>query len=354
VATNGRMQAQRVTQAEVARVAGVSRTTASFVLTGRTDMRISAVVEQRVRKVAAELGYRPNLAAQGLRTSTTHTFGLLSDVIATSPFAGELIHGSSDASLKHDRLLLVAESAGNIEVEQQLFRAMTDRRVDGLVFATMFTRQVRLPEHAVDHPLALLNCYDKSSSQPCVLPDELGAGHAAARVLLAAGHSDRIVLLGEPAPRVFAGRERVAGIKAELKAAGTRLAGNIRCRWGSHDAYEALLAFVRESAAPSALICMNDRVALGAYQALSAAGLLIPDDVSVVSFDDSEIAAWLVPQLTTVALPHYAMGFQAVEMLADQHTEPGIVRLPMPLRERGSVAPPTKRKGRPRAQGMTR
>ncbi|MDX6253775.1 MAG: LacI family transcriptional regulator [Frankiales bacterium] len=347
---SGPVPRRRVTQADVARAAKVSRTTASFVLTGRTDMRISADVQRRVQRVAAALGYRPNLAATGLRMSRTHTFGLLSDTIATSPFAGELIHGSSDAALQHDRLLFVAESEGDSEVEARLFEAMIDRRVDGLVYATMFTREVTIPAHAADHPLVLLNCFVRSGSLPSVIPDERAAGHEAARTLLGAGHYDRVVLLGEPAPRVFAGRERVGGIKAELKSAGTRLAGNVRCTWSSHDAYDSLLRFLRENPAPTALICLNDRIALGAYQALSTVGLRVPEQVSVLSFDDSVIAPWLVPELTTIALPHYAMGHRAVELLATGALEPGAVRVPMPLRDRTSVAAPRERSDSSRAR----
>lgn len=87
----------------------------------------------------------------------------------------------------------------------------------------------------------------------------------------------------------------------------------------------------------SALICLNDRVALGAYQALAEAGLRIPAVVSVVSFDDSELATWLRPQLTSVAIPHLEIGRRAVELLLTPSPTPGVVRLPMPLRERESV-----------------
>jgi LacI family transcriptional regulator len=331
-----------VTQADVARAAEVSRTTASFVLTGRTDMRISTEVEERVKRVAAELGYRPNLAARSLRTSRTQTFGLLSDLVATSPFGGELIHGSSDASLKHEHLLVVAESGGDADLEARLFQDMIDRRVDGLVYATMFTREAVPPDHAVDHPLVLLNCFVDDRSLPSVVPDEREAGRLAARVLAEAGHRRDIVLLGEPAPHVFAGRERVAGIIAELRTRRLGLTAQVWCRWQSVDAYEALLVHLDEASPPRALICMNDRVALGAYQALASRGLRIPDDVSVISFDDSELASWLVPSLTTLALPHYAMGARAVELLAEQQLAPAVIRIPMPLRDRGSVAPPRR------------
>lgn len=339
--TRSRVGGKRPTQADVARVAQVSRTTVSFVLTGREDSRISPEVEQRVRRAAADLDYRPNLAARSLRTARSHTFGLLSDVIASSPFAGELIRGSSDATLRHEHLLLMAESEGDAELEHRLFQDMIDRQVDGLIYATMFTREAQLPEHARDHPLVLLNCFVADRSLPAVVPDERDAGRQAARVLLEAGHRDGIILLGETAPHLFAGRERVAGIRAGLRSRRTRLAAELPCRWESHDAYDRLLRHLEDSAAPKALICLNDRIALGAYQALAAHGLRIPDDVSVVSFDGSDLASWLVPGLTTVGIPHYAMGACAVELLAMRALRPQMVRVPMPLHRRGSVGHPS-------------
>ncbi|GAB3805570.1 hypothetical protein GCM10027605_31790 [Micromonospora zhanjiangensis] len=90
---------------------------------------------------------------------------------------------------------------------------------------------------------------------------------------------------------------------------------------------------------PTAVVCMNDRLAFGAYQALAEAGLEVPRDVSVVSFDDDPIAAWLRPGLSTVALPHETMGRRAVELLLDDRAI-GSTVVPMSLRRRGSVAPP--------------
>ena len=91
---------------------------------------------------------------------------------------------------------------------------------------------------------------------------------------------------------------------------------------------------------PCALICLNDRIAFGAYQALQEAGLRVPEDVSVVSFDDSDLAGWLRPALTSVALPHAEMGRRAVELLLDDKRPEGAVTVPMPVHARGSIAPP--------------
>jgi LacI family transcriptional regulator len=99
-------------------------------------------------------------------------------------------------------------------------------------------------------------------------------------------------------------------------------------------------SFSRPATAPSALICLNDRVAFGAYQAIQEAGLRIPGDVSVVSFDDTDLASWLRPQLTCIAIPHFELGRRAVELLVTDRHPTGVERVPMPLRQRASVGPP--------------
>src|SRR3954470_3297276 len=135
-------QAKRVTLAEVARRAGVSKTAASFVLTGRREeMRISADVEARVVEAARATGYRPNIVSRSLRTGTTQTIGFVSDTIATTPFAGDLIKGALEAARDRGHLLLIAETEGDATLERELLEAMIDRQVDGIVFASMYTRK---------------------------------------------------------------------------------------------------------------------------------------------------------------------------------------------------------------------
>lgn len=331
---------RRVTLADVAARAGVSRSTASFVTAGRKDMRISTDAAGRVLEAAAELGYRPNLTARSLRTTVTHTFGLLSDTIASEQFAGEMIHGALDAALHHGRLLFVAETQGDQQVEERYIRDMADRQVDGLVYASMYTSVVRLTTSLRGLPLVLLNCLSDDTSTPAVIPDEINAGRAAARVLLDAGHRDGIHLIGDGEPDLLAYRERVSGIAEVLRAAGLRLAGHTACAWWPEPASRAVGALLAMAPAPKALICLNDRIAFGAYQAAQAAGLRVPADLSVISFDDSDLASWLQPQLTTVALPHYALGHQAVNLLAAGAVKSQVYRVPMPVRSRASVAAP--------------
>lgn len=333
------MANRRVTLVDVAARAGVSRTTASFVLSGRRDMRISVDAEQRVMRAARELNYRPNLMARGLRTSLTHTIGLISDTLATEPFAGEVVRGALATALHHHRLLFIGESEGDPAVEEGLVQDMLDRGVDGFLYATMFTRQVKLPAALRGHPHVLLNCLNRDRNATAVVPDERAAGRAAARVLIDAGHRGGIHLIGSSPASVYAAKERVAGIDETLAAAGTKLAGKVACEWWPESACQAVADLLAKGVRPAALICLNDRIAFGAYQAVQEAGLAVPGDVSVVSFDDSDLASWVRPALTSVALPHVELGRRAVELLLDAGHGPGVRMIPMPLHARDSVAP---------------
>jgi LacI family transcriptional regulator len=338
-----RAAARRVGIADVARRAEVSRTTVSFVLSGRDDMRISEATRIKVLRAARELEYRPNLTARSLRTRRSGTVGLLSDSIASEQYAGELIQGCLQAAAERGHLLQVLETNGDLALETRHIHELISRQVDGFLYASLYTRHVRLPASLDGQPVVLLNCLPdpgNSVSIPAVIPDEVAGGRDASQVLLDAGHRDRIFLVGETLGTVWAAQERLEGIGAALAAAGTALAGQLPCTWWPDDAFASVTDLVHAGGRPRALICLNDRVALGAYQALQAAGLRIPEDVSVVAFDDSPLAAWLRPALTSIALPHAEMGRLAVERLLDGRAGRGVTRVAMPFRRRYSVAAP--------------
>jgi LacI family transcriptional regulator len=335
----------------VARAAGVSQTAASYVLSGRgAEMRISSEAEARVRAAALEAGYRPNGVSRSLRTGTSQTVGFVSDTVATTAFAGHLIWGALDAARERDHLLFIAESEGDAELEHQLIAAMHDRGVDGIVLASMYTRAIPVPAPLMEGPAVLLNAVAASESTiPSVVPDETEAGRAVARALLSSGHTAGICLIGAAPPDTapdgsLAAVQRLQGIVDVMHAAGVQIAAAAACPdWQPANGLEATRAVLSELT-PSALICFNDRLAIGAYQALEDAGLDVPADVSVISFDDDPVASWIRPSLTTVALPHYALGRAAIDVLFEQlenrspTTERNRVHMiPMPLRVRESV-----------------
>jgi LacI family transcriptional regulator len=348
---------RRVTLADVAKMAGVSPTTASFVLSGRgEEMRISRDVADRVLMTAEKVQYRPNILSVGLRTGTTRTIGFVSDTVATSRFAGELIKGALEAARERGVMLFIGETEGDAELERGLIQAMYDRQVDGLILASMYTRAMALPKGLPSSPVVLLNALSKRpSALPSVLPDEAEAGRAAARILLDAGHRDGIHVIGagpqqrDVPPGGVAAMERLEGIRTTLASAGVKVAsGRLLLRWEPDAGLEATTALL-QNARPRALICLNDRLALGAYQALADHGLTVPTDVSVVSFDDDAIASWVRPGLTTIAIPHYELGRAAVDVLFDEidrghhetHRQATVHRVAMPVRTRGSVAAPS-------------
>lgn len=338
----------RVTQADVARHAGVSRTTVSFVLSGREDMRISVEARQRIMGAARELGYRPNLTAQSLRTRKTYTVGLVSDTVASTHYAGEMLQGALEAALERDHLLYFAESGDDPEAERRLLQGMLDRQVDGLIHASMATRRFRPPEQVRSHPSVLLNCLDETGEFTCVVPDEEEAGRQAAALLLESGHREGIHIVGghhftgTTPEGVYAGRARMRGIEGALSAAGVRAAGVSECDWSAPEhGYLAVRPLLRARERPTAVVCSNDRLAFGVYQAAEESGLSVPRDLSVISFDDSELASWLRPALTSIALPHRELGRRAVSLLlSPEGPQPAVHRIPMPVRRRGSIAAP--------------
>lgn len=352
------MANHRVTLAQVAAEAGVAVSTASLVLSGRgTSLRISSASQERVREAAERLGYRPNAVSVGLRKGSTSTLGFVSDSVASSRLAGEMIKGAIEAARDRGYMLFVAETSGDKTQELKLLDALFDRQVDGVIFASMFTQQRDIPATLGRTPAVVLNIDSEAAAEwDVVVPDEYEAGRAAAESLVAAGHRE-IHLIGagpgpdDVAPISLAGRARLAGILDVLGAHSlTPASGHAMSQWLPPDGYAAVSSLL-DAGDVGALICFNDRVAMGAYQALQERGRRIPQDTSIVSFDDATIAAWLRPGLTTFALPHRAMGKRAADVLidrveaqrADTDTPHAPQRhvVPMPLRKRHSIAPST-------------
>lgn len=340
------MPPKRVTLADVARRAGLSTSAASMILNGRPDTRLSADAHARVNKAAAELGYRPNVAARGLRTDKTLTVGFISDVVATTRFASGLIRGALDAAQRAGHVVLVLETGGDPARESEAIGAVLDRQVDGIIFAVMRARELFVPDIPSTTRVVMLNATDQKHPAS-VLPDELAGGASAVGLLADAGHREGIALIGhnEEAEKDLLHSttvaRRIAGIRAEMAGRGLRFAAEESClEWEPHRGYEATRALLDRRRGIRALLCMNDRLAFGAYQALADHGLSVPRDVSVVSFDNDELASYLRPGLTTVGLPHEAMGRTSVELLLAPGRPAGSHLIPMPVIERSSVQPP--------------
>jgi LacI family transcriptional regulator len=335
---------------DVASLAGVSTTTVSHVLNEVPGKRINSETRDRVKVAAAELSYRPNRLAQGLRLQRTHTFGFVSDAIGATPYAGLTILGAQRAAAENGAMLMFMNSGLDPELEEREIRTLLDRRVDGIVYASDYHRQVRLPASLRRTAAVLVDATTDDPSIPSVVPDEAGGALTAVRELVSHGHRE-IGFLNDQ-DDIPATHLRLEGFTSGLDEAGIPFRPDLVIVEVANSAggYRAATRLLDRPARPTAVFCFNDRMAMGAYQAAADLGLRIPEDVSIVGFDNQEnIADGLRPGLTTMALPHYEMGQWAVQTLIDlvdsgvQHPVHQVLRLPCPLVRRASVGSPPGR-----------
>ncbi|MDN5767490.1 MAG: LacI family transcriptional regulator [Humibacillus sp.] len=345
---------RRPTMADVARRAGVSRATVSFVVNDTPGQSIGMQTRRRVLDAVEALSYRPNRAAQGLRTHRSATIGFVTHETPERSFADPAITGAHDVADEFgSRLVLVTTGRSPVRLRAAL-DDLIDRQVDAIIVATSGTRAITLPDAVRSRPTVLVNCFEGEAGRPSVptlptrlttlLPDEQAGGHAAARVALDAGHRNFAFLAGKADS--WATVERVAGYRTALTAAGVdprrQLLAHGRYEIDAgHDLARALIA---TRPLPTVILCGNDRMAVGVLLALGQAGIQVPDEVSVIGYDDQfALAASVRPALTTVRLPYVEMGRAAATHLLcpDRHLAPTAPQwLPCPVVVRDSLGPP--------------
>lgn len=317
---------RRPTMTDIARLAGCSQATVSFVLNRAPGVKISDDMRARVIEAARALNYAvASLAhldrdtdAPGATDAKTGFLGFVVDQLATSPEAVVAIEGARQASWASGEMIFVAQTMNDPEMEAKVIRTMAARGVTALIYMTIFTREVVLPASFNDLGLqvVLLNCYAKDQRYPAVIPAEVAGGQRATRHLIDHGHRRIATITGEP--WMEAARDRLRGYRKAL--AHARIAFDpdlvVEGNWAASSGYDATRKLLALSPRPTAIFCQNDRMAIGCYEALKEAGLRIPEDISIVGFDDEEISRHLHPQLTSLVLPQRAMGAWAVEVIA--------------------------------------
>jgi LacI family transcriptional regulator len=331
-------RAHPVTLRDVAEAAGVSTATVSLVVNKKKDARIAEETRQRVKDAIRALGYRPNAMAKTLVSGTSRFIGLVADGVATTPFAGQIIHGAQDEAWKHGYALLIANTEGNRELEQDAISMMLEYKVRGILYSTWFHRETDIPASLREADFVLVNCFAAEPGARAVVPDEVQGGKSATEILLRHGHR-RIAFINAtiPAP---AKDGRLLGYRQALEEAGITFdPGLVMEAYPDQEGgYGATGELLKRSA--TAVYCYNDRMAMGLYDGLREHGLSIPEDIAVVGFDNQEvIAAHLRPPLSTVALPHYELGAAGVRMLLGLEETAGAeaAKIRCPTVERNSV-----------------
>lgn len=325
---------------DVAAAAKVDISTVSKVLRG-ADISVRPETRVRIEQAAETLRYRANASARGLRMSRTGAFGMLMPDF-TNPVYAEIVRGAVREAEVHDRVMLLAE-LNSVHSPQGYLRLVHERRIDGLLIATARSHSPVLALLANDDvPHVFINRRGTAGSLSVVNDDEEGAA-VGTRALVDAGHRRLGLIKGPPdvdtAIRREAGFERVrleAGLPRARIVTGPYSAG------GGYRAAQELLA--RRGKRPTGILVSTLTMALGALAALAEAGVEVPGQMSVVAFDDGELAAVAQPPLTCVAMPHGEMGAMAVDLLeavlAGEPAESVVVPTAPRLVARASVAAP--------------
>jgi DNA-binding LacI/PurR family transcriptional regulator len=324
----------RVTSVDVAQRAGVSQSTVSLVFSGKGRGRVSAATQEKVRRVARELGYRPNVAAQALRLGSSRAVALLVPDV-TNPFFARVLRGAQRAAQAAGYTVALVDTGNDRRWEEQSFEALRAGPVDGYLLF-----EVMPPEGlAADEQVVLIE--SRAPRRSSVRFDSEGGAAAAFEHLLELGHrrighlaadfdAPTFHLREDARRRVLSG----AGLDPDaLPRAVTQITID--------DARDAAGPLLDEE--PTAVFCDDDIVAAGLYLAARERGLRIPRDLSVIGFDDMDFARVLDPALTTVALDAELLGATAFALL-EERMGGGRPRrpvvLPAELVVRGSTAPP--------------
>lgn len=332
-----------VTGHDVARMAGVSQATVSRALRnlpGTSDETRAAVLA-----AAAQLDYIPSDSGRVLSTRTTKRIALVAEEL-TNPFYPELVEPLhrhlGEAGL---RAVLVTDTASGPVSAEIRVADLADNSYDGAILATT-QRDSRLPRDLTERgiPHVLVNRVLDRPESPCCTVDNASGAMDVADLLTRLGHREIAAIHG-PAD-TSTGRERADALKAGLKARGVALPRRfVRRAEFSHDAgMAAAHALLDQAPRPTAIVCGNDVLALGALSAARQLGLDVPDDLTVIGFDDIAIASWPLVALTTVHCDLNELTRTAVDLLLAEIREPGsaptVLRVPVGLRLRGTHAAP--------------
>ncbi|HEY2644099.1 MAG TPA: LacI family DNA-binding transcriptional regulator [Galbitalea sp.] len=307
----------RVTIADVARLAGVHAGTVSRALNQRTENQVNHETLGRVRQAAKQLGYAPNSIARGLRTNSSMTIGVIIPDL-TNPIFPPIVRGIDSRLTERGYSAVVVNTDGSDDAERLHFESLVQRQVDGLIFATGHSGH-SLAGEAFDRGIkaVMVNRDSGGVPFPAVVGDDADGIRASLAHLVELGHRNVLHLEGPPS---FS----TSRIRAEAFVAGCAELGLngrvVQCSAYSVEAGQQAMddLFESNSKLPTAVVAGNDLLALGVYHSLRLHGVKCPEDVSVVGFNDMPFAGDFQPAMTTVRTPHFEMGAEAARLLLEQ------------------------------------
>jgi LacI family transcriptional regulator len=342
------------TQVDVARLAGVSRATVSYVLNGVTEGRVPISEETRLRVLDAieKLGYEPDARAQALRSGSTKTIALIIPDLQNPHFC-EYANGIEEAARAAGYHLLLSSTTMNDEYAVEIFRDLARRRFDGLIIASSFILEAEEAQATLRQIRELglpIVEMDENYGVDSVSADYRDATREVMSYLFSLGHRRIGLIYGIGGHEL--GQDRLQPYLESLKAADIPVESGLiaECGPSIEDGYQASLKVLKPKSRPTALITINDLLAMSALRAAADLGLRIPDDLSLVGYDNIPMSNYLVPRLTTVTKDAPALGRKAFEVLLARIQNPDLplqkVHSPARLILRESTGPTPIRKPR--------
>lgn len=327
-----------ITIYDVAREAGVSMATVSRVLNG------TAVVKDETKKkvldAIAKLGYRPNAVARGLASKRTKTIGIIVPDVS-APFVAEMVRGMEDIATMYAYQIILSNSDAQTEREVDLIGTMWEKQVDGILFmGNQVTPELLKTFEQAQLPVVLCATADPEGRIPSVNIDSEKAAFEATQFLLARG-CKHILLLGGPADHPVVGAPREKGYRDAIKEVGLE-PHVVHCEKLT---YESGLQVLRQEfdsgSIPDGIITVSDELGVAAIHACLDEGLQVPDQVKVITFENTRLASMVRPELTTVAQPIYDIGAVSMrfmtKLIHDEHVEEYSVILPHDISVRKST-----------------
>ncbi|PRM09125.1 Ribose operon repressor [Haemophilus influenzae] len=307
------------TMKDIARLAQVSTSTVSHVING--SRFVSDEIREKVMRIVAELNYTPSAVARSLKVRETKTIGLL--VTATNnPFFAEVMAGVEQYCQQHQYNLIIAATGGDAKRLQQNLQTLMHKQVDGLLLMCGDSRFQADIELAISLPLVVMDWWFTELNADKILENSALGGYLATKALIDAGHRKIGIITGNLKKSVA--QNRLQGYKNALSEA--KIALNPHWIVESHFDFEGgvlgIQSLLTQSSRPTAVFCCSDTIAVGAYQAIQQQGLRIPQDLSIMGYDDIELARYLSPPLSTICQPKAELGKLAVEALLQRIKNP--------------------------------
>ena len=328
------------TMKDIARLAGVSTSTVSHVI--NKSRFVSEDIAERVNKAAQDLNYAPSALARSLKMNRTRTIGMLVTT-STNPFFGEVVKGVERSCYHKGYNLILCNTEGDNERMKASINTLLQKRVDGLLLmcSTLEGERIEVFDRYPDIPVVVMDWGPMLFASDKIQDNSLSGGYIATNYLIECGHKEIGCITGplirHQAQMRYEGYKR-AVLEARLEINPQWIVeSDFECEGG----YEAFNRMLEKGPLPSSIFVSNDMMAMGVLNAAHEKGIRIPEDVSIMGYDDIHIARFMSPALTTVHQPKYRLGKVAVETLLKklekETLEPQVVQLDPTLVVRKSV-----------------